>query len=147
MSGVTPDLITMGKIIGGGFPVGALGGAAAIMAVFDPSEGAPKAPHGGTFNANPITTVAGRVAMEKLTAAEIERLNALGAMVRERLAEAMDGARLTGQVTGMGALFCIRLHQRPLTDYRSATVSAAEGKFRAATFEALLVHGIVVSPA
>jgi glutamate-1-semialdehyde 2,1-aminomutase len=46
MLGVTPDLISMGKIIGGGFPVGALGGAAEIMAVFDPSQGSVRAPHG-----------------------------------------------------------------------------------------------------
>src|SRR5690606_7953045 len=61
--GVTPDLTAMGKIIGGGFPVGALGGAAEVMAVFDPTSGPPRAPHGGTFNANPVTMVAGLTAM------------------------------------------------------------------------------------
>ncbi|HEX5166728.1 MAG TPA: aspartate aminotransferase family protein, partial [Thermomicrobiales bacterium] len=102
--GVTPDLTTMAKIIGGGFAVGAFGGSAEVMSVFDPSQGYPRAPHGGTFNANPITMVAGLVAMQKLTREEFARLDQLGAMLREGLAEAMDGARVKGQVTGMGSL-------------------------------------------
>src|SRR5262249_27191002 len=92
--GVTPDLTTMGKIIGGGFPVGALGGSAAIMAVFDPSGGAPRASHGGTFNANPMTMAAGEVAMRKLTPAEFARLDTLGTRLREGLAAALAEARV-----------------------------------------------------
>ena len=58
--GVTPDMTTLGKIIGGGFPVGAVAGSAEVMTVFDPTRGGPPAaPHGGTFNANPVTMAAG----------------------------------------------------------------------------------------
>jgi glutamate-1-semialdehyde 2,1-aminomutase len=58
--GVTPDVTTLGKIIGGGFPVGAVAGRADVMSVFDPTRGGPPAaPHGGTFNANPVTMAAG----------------------------------------------------------------------------------------
>src|SRR5215468_9840628 len=58
--GVVPDMTTLGKIIGGGFPVGAIAGRADAMAVFDPTRGGPPAaPHGGTFNANPVTMAAG----------------------------------------------------------------------------------------
>jgi glutamate-1-semialdehyde 2,1-aminomutase len=79
--GVRPDLTTMGKIIGGGLPVGAFGGREEVMSVFDP-----RLPnhlhHSGTFNGNLMTIAAGRVALDLLTRDEIERLNALG----ERLA-------------------------------------------------------------
>src|SRR5918998_936675 len=79
--GVVPDLTTMGKIIGGGLPVGAFGGCEEVMSVFDP-----RLPnhlhHSGTFNGNLMTMAAGSVALDLLTEEEIERLNALG----ERLA-------------------------------------------------------------
>jgi glutamate-1-semialdehyde 2,1-aminomutase len=79
--GVRPDLTTMGKIIGGGLPVGAFGGREDVMSVFDP-----RLPnhlhHSGTFNGNLMTMAAGRVALDLLTRDEIERINALG----ERLA-------------------------------------------------------------
>ncbi|MBZ0148344.1 MAG: aminotransferase class III-fold pyridoxal phosphate-dependent enzyme, partial [Pseudorhodoplanes sp.] len=63
---VTPDLTVFGKIIGGGFAVGAVGGSANIMSVFDPTRGKPALPHGGTFSANPMTMRAGQVAMTLL---------------------------------------------------------------------------------
>ncbi len=82
--GVRPDLTTMGKIIGGGLPVGAFGGRSDVMAIFDPS-----APHhlhhSGTFNGNLLTMAAGRVTLDLLTRKEIERINALG----ERLADGL----------------------------------------------------------
>ena len=82
--GVRPDLTTMGKIIGGGLPVGAFGGREEVMSVFDP-----RLPnhlhHSGTFNGNLMTMAAGRVALDLLTQPEIERINALG----ERLAEGL----------------------------------------------------------
>lgn len=143
--GVTPDMTTMAKIIGGGFPVGAVGGAAEIMAVFDPSRGA-KVPHGGTFNANPITCVAGLTAMEKMTPAAFDRINTLGATLREGLAEAMDSARVPGQVTGAGSIFNLHLHNRPLTDYRSTALTPPEKARTAAVYQSLLAHGIVISP-
>jgi glutamate-1-semialdehyde 2,1-aminomutase len=145
--GVTPDMTTMAKIIGGGFPVGAVGGSAEIMAVFDPRGGTPKVPHGGTFSANPMTMVAGLTAMRKMTQDAFDRLEALGNYLREGLAEAMDGARIEGQVTGHGSLFGIHLHGRDLSDYRSSHGTAAERARRSATFDGLLAHGVIVSPA
>ncbi|MFW6074682.1 MAG: aspartate aminotransferase family protein [Chloroflexota bacterium] len=144
---VTPDLTTMAKIIGGGFPVGAVGGKAEIMAVFDPRGGKPKVPHGGTFSANPITMVAGYTSMSMLTEEESARMDALGAYIREGIAEALDGARIPGQVTGAGSLFGIHLHDRPLTDYRSWEGSSEQGRRRTALFEALVDRGVVLAPA
>lgn len=99
--GLRPDLITVGKIIGGGFPVGAIGGRAEIMAGFDPRRDA-SIGHGGTFSANPVTVRAGLEALRLLTDAEIARINALGDRLRTTLAD--QG----WTVTGRGSLF--RLH-------------------------------------
>lgn len=145
--GVTPDLTTMAKIIGGGFPVGAVGGKAEIMAVFDPRGGKPLVPHGGTFSANPITMVAGLTAMRKMTPEAFARLEQMGDYLRDGLAEAMDGARLEGQVTGHGSLFGIHLHNRPLTDRREAEPTDAERVRQKGVFDTLLAHGAIVSPA
>ena len=75
-TGVKPDLTMLGKIIGGGFPVGALGGTRECMAVFEPAE--LRVAHGGTFNANPMTMAAGTVAVKHFTAQEVKRLDDLG---------------------------------------------------------------------
>jgi glutamate-1-semialdehyde 2,1-aminomutase len=144
--GVTPDLTTMGKIIGGGFPVGAVGGSAEVMSVFDPSQGYPKAPHGGTFNANPITMVAGLAAMEKLTTEAFARLDSLGAQLREGLAEAMDGARIPGQITGMGSLFQVHLHDTPVSDYRNSYVHKEAQAQVARIHRGLMARGIFATP-
>ena len=102
--GVRPDLTTMGKIIGGGLPVGAFGGRADVMELFDPS-----APdhlhHSGTFNGNLMTMAAGCVMLDLLTREEIERINALGERLadglRRTLAEMPD---LQGVVNNCGSL-------------------------------------------
>ena len=79
---IEPDLTTIAKIIGGGFPISAVAGKEAVMAVFDPRNGKLLAPHGGTFNAIPISMVAGTAAMELLTPEAFERLNELGDYAR-----------------------------------------------------------------
>jgi glutamate-1-semialdehyde 2,1-aminomutase len=102
--GVRPDLTTMGKIIGGGLPVGAFGGRADVMAIFDPST-PHHLHHSGTFNGNPMTMAAGCVTMDLLTRVEIERINALGERLadglRRSLAERPD---LQGGVNNCGSL-------------------------------------------
>jgi glutamate-1-semialdehyde 2,1-aminomutase len=102
--GVRPDLTTMGKIIGGGLPVGAFGGRADVMEVFDP-RGRDHLHHSGTFNGNLMTMAAGCVTLDLLTHAEIERINALG----ERLAEGLrhflaERPDLHGVVNNCGSL-------------------------------------------
>ena len=64
--GMEPDLASFGKIIGGGFPVGAVGGSRRVMSVFD-HTGSLKVHHGGTFNANPVTMTAGLETMRQMT--------------------------------------------------------------------------------
>lgn len=79
--GVTPDLTAMGKIIGGGLPIGAFGGRRDVLERFDPDR--PGAVfHASTFSGNPLSMAAGLAAMERFTGSEIERLNGLGARLR-----------------------------------------------------------------
>ena len=85
--GVRPDLVTFGKVIGGGFPVGAFGGRAEVMAVFDPRRERP-VQHGGTFTANPVTARTGLAGLQLLDEDAIARINGLGDLLRERLAAA-----------------------------------------------------------
>ena len=98
--GLEPDLVTFGKIIGGGFPAGAFGGRRDVMDVFDPAH-ADHVPHGGTFSANPVTMRAGLAALELLDEAAITRINGLG----ERLQEGLAAAGF--EVVGRGSLLRI----------------------------------------
>jgi glutamate-1-semialdehyde 2,1-aminomutase len=84
--GIEPDLTTLGKVIGGGLPVGAFGGRGDVMALFDPRS-RDGIGHGGTFNANPLTMAAGLATLSELTPACYEELEALTEGLVRRLAE------------------------------------------------------------
>jgi glutamate-1-semialdehyde 2,1-aminomutase len=115
---VAPDLTALGKIIGGGIPVGAVGGRAEIMSVFDHTGGRARVPHGGTYNANPLTMVAGRVSMELLTRQEIERINRLGDRLREGMTNALRSARLPGRAYGAGSMVALVIDDERYSNYR-----------------------------
>lgn len=122
--GITPDLTTLGKIIGGGFPVGAFGGNAEVMALFDPMRR--KLFQGGTFNGNAVSMVAGFVALELLTRDEIARINALGELLRQGLSKALADSSVPGQVIGVGSLLQVHFGEEPVIDYRSAATGSKE---------------------
>jgi glutamate-1-semialdehyde 2,1-aminomutase len=105
---IAPDLITAGKFIGGGFPVGAVTGRAAVMDELNPLR-MDGLEHGGTFSANPVSMAAGLVSMELLGKDELIRINALGARMRQTLAALLDPD--VWEVRGTGSLF--RLHPSP----------------------------------
>lgn len=123
---ITPDLTALGKIIGGGFPVGAVGAAADVMAVFDPTRGKPALPHGGTFTANPVTMRAGLAAMRALTPASFAHLDAIGSLLREGITASLARHGLNGQCVGLGSLFKVHFTALPITDYRSVYPGASE---------------------
>jgi len=81
--GIEPDLTMLGKIIGGGFPVGAVGGSRDLLKLFDPDD--MKVFHSGTFNANPVTMVAGSISLRELTAGRIEQMKRLREMLQSGL--------------------------------------------------------------
>jgi len=109
--GLKPDLLVAGKIIGGGFPIGAVGGRANVMAVFGGDEGSPLVAQGGTFSANPISMLAGRIAMEAATPAMFHRLEQQGNRLRTQLAMIARKHDAPFSVTGAASLF--RLHPKP----------------------------------
>lgn len=99
--GVTPDLLTAGKLIGGGFPVGAVAGRAELMAEVDPTRPG-SLPHGGTFSGNPVSMAAGAVAVRLYDNDQVQRLNRLGdtarATVQARIEDAGWEARGWGSL-------------------------------------------------
>ncbi len=116
---VQPDLTAMGKIIGGGFPVGALAGRADYMNVLDPSRDVLPLPHSGTFSANPITMTAGLVTMQLFDQTAIEKINQLGEQTRQGIRDAIAASGITACVTGKGSMFRIHLSKSQPLDYRS----------------------------
>ena len=116
--GITPDLTCFGKIIGGGFPVGAFGGRRDLMALFNTGIGGGPIPHAGTFNANPITMTAGIATMEQLTEPVYARLNAMGDRLRDRLQVLGDRYRAPIYVSGIGSMFKIHFSEAPVRCYR-----------------------------
>lgn len=117
---VQPDMTALGKIIGGGFPVGALAGRTDVMRVLDPREQKLLFPHSGTFSANPITTTAGRVAMELFDREAVTRLNALTEKAISQIEESIRVADVPVSLTGAGSMFRVHLRATPPQTYRDA---------------------------
>jgi glutamate-1-semialdehyde 2,1-aminomutase len=141
-----PDLTVLGKIIGGGFPVGAVGGRAEIMSVFDPSKGKPSVPHGGTFTANPITMVAGHAAMQLLTPAVYDTLAALGDRLQQGFEAVLRRHDVKGQVSGLGSMRRIHFVAGELRDYRSIYAGAAQACLMQQLHRAMLKNGVIIAP-
>lgn len=141
--GVTPDLTCFGKIIGGGMPVGAFGGRRDIMAQFDPTApGGARIGHAGTFNANPMTLVAGEAVMRALTPPVYRRLGELGESLRGKLRRAFAELGVPAQVTGIASLFGMHFTGRPIRNYRD--VVAGDAELTRAVYAGLLNEGILL---
>ena len=111
--GIKPDLMTLGKYVGGGLSFGAFGGRADIMARFDPAR--PDAyPHGGTFNNNVLAMSAGHAALTQVLSEErLNRMNALGDSIRLRLAALAQKHDVPMVATGLGSIFGLHFHKGP----------------------------------
>ena len=141
------DLTTFGKIMGGGLPVGAVGGRADIMALLDPTKGAPKVVSGGTFSGNPFTMAAGLAAMEQMTPEAYARLDALGERLRSKANAAFKAAGEPGQLTGDGSLFRITHTFEPIVDYRSGMHAASLASRMSQLHMNLIEEGVIISRA
>ncbi len=117
---VKPDLTAMGKMIGGGFPIGALAGKKEIMEMLNPRGRILRHPHSGTFSANPISTTAGRVAMELFDREAVLKLNALTSIAIKQIEESIRIADVPVSVTGAGSMFRLHLQATKPTSYREA---------------------------
>ena len=137
--GVTPDLTTLGKVIGGGMPVGAVVGRWELMQHL--RRGAPDGVgHMGTFNANPMTLAAGAATLDALDDEAYARLAELGARVRSRLRAAIAAAGVPWQVTGVASLFKVHLRSRPLQHYRDTLPRPKRHELELVTRLALAGH-------
>ncbi len=102
--GVRPDLTTLGKIVGGGYPLAAFGGRAEIMDQFDARRPGSMS-HGGTFNGNPVAAAAGLATLRFLTPERYDRLASLGERVRERIGTEIAARGIDARVDGVASLF------------------------------------------
>ena len=140
--GITPDMTSLGKIIGGGFAVGAFGGRQEIMELYDPTKG-PKVSHAGTFNANPVTMVAGAVTLENLTPDVYRDLAELTELLRQGIRRVCSDLEVPVQVTGLGSLFGIHLTGQPIVNYRD--IAAEDAALRGQVFLGLMNEGILMA--
>jgi glutamate-1-semialdehyde 2,1-aminomutase len=132
--GVLPDLTAMGKIIGGGYAVGAFGGKREIMELFDPAQPGSLA-HSGTFNGHSVTMAAGLASLRLLDSAAIARINALGAELAKGFDEAFAEVGIAGRTTSVGSLVQVHWGNGPLSN-----MDEIEAAHRAAGDLPLLLH-------
>jgi glutamate-1-semialdehyde 2,1-aminomutase len=143
--GIQPDLGSFAKSIGGGFPVGAVGGSREVMSVFD-HTGSLKVHHGGTFNANPVTVTAGLETMQQMRPEAYERLNNFGGYIRDRLRRMFRNRSLPAQVCGKGSLFLAHITGEELIDFRSLRGFSRTNPVYGELCHQMLQRGIIVSP-
>jgi glutamate-1-semialdehyde 2,1-aminomutase len=115
------------------------------MSVFDPTAGKPRVPHGGTFNANPVTMAAGIAAMGLWTEPAIARLEQMGDDLRQRANWALDESGLAFKVTGQGSLFRI-MPKQSAGSYRSSVADSRQQVQRRELHLRLLGQGVLTSP-
>lgn len=121
---IYPDVTVLGKIIGGGLPIGAFGGKAEIMDMYDPRKKTMY--HSGTFNGNALAMVAGAAALNALTREEINRINQLGEKFRVGCREIFRRLGLDIKINGIGSLANIIFSNKNITEYRGVANSHEE---------------------
>ncbi|MET3289236.1 UNVERIFIED_CONTAM: glutamate-1-semialdehyde 2,1-aminomutase [Brevibacillus sp. OAP136] len=122
---VEADLTAMAKIIGGGFPVGAFGGRADIMSVFDPNQPG-HVSHGGTFSGNNITMTAGIASMQMLDKEAIDRLEALSSRLEKGMNHVIKKYGIPATLTRVGSMLNVHFTKLPPIDYTTAHASSKE---------------------
>jgi glutamate-1-semialdehyde 2,1-aminomutase len=142
LCGVTPDMTTLGKIIGGGLPVGAFGGKREIMEKLSPSGGVYQA---GTLSGNPLAMSAGIATLKLLQQPGFyDRLEEKGRMVAEGIDKAAKEAGYPIYSTRIGSMFCAFFTKGPVYDW--PTASQSDTKAFARYFLAMLNEGIYLAP-
>jgi len=140
--GVRPDMTCLGKIAGGGLPLGVYGGRADVMKVIAPEGPVYQA---GTLSGNPLATAAGLATLRKLDTAAYARLEALGARLESGLADAIRATGTSARVQRLGSAFTLFFTPQPVVDLASAKL--ADTKRYAGFFHAMLDRGMYLPPA
>jgi glutamate-1-semialdehyde 2,1-aminomutase len=142
-TGVTPDLTTLGKYVGGGMSFGAFGGRVGLMAMFDPRR-ADAVPHAGTFNNNTLTMSAGIAALGEIyTPTEAVAHNARGDALRAALNAVAARCDVPVQVTGRGSMMAF--HVAPRAPRNAADAAAANQPLKELLFLDLLERGFYIA--
>ncbi|MEK7347629.1 MAG: aspartate aminotransferase family protein [Candidatus Eisenbacteria bacterium] len=139
-----PDLTALGKMIGGGLPVGAIAGRADVMDVLNPLAEKVLFPHSGTFSANPLVMTAGLTAMRLFDRDAVARLNELGDRARRQIADAIQTAGFPACVTGAGSLFRIHMTPEPPATYRQAYVDPGRAQLTKALLDHTFENGVML---
>jgi glutamate-1-semialdehyde 2,1-aminomutase len=139
--GVKPDLVTFGKVIGGGLPVGAFGGRRDVMERVAPAGPVYQA---GTLSGNPMAMAAGTATLEELSEASYQKLEAISARLEEGLREAARGAGAPVQVNRVGSMLTVFFSGEPVFDAASAR-KCDTGRF-GRFFHAMLERGVYLPP-
>ena len=144
--GVTPDITTMGKIIGGGLPIGAVGGSAEVMSVFEVEAGEPKVKQSGTFTANPMSMAAGYVAMSLLTRPAVVALAERGERLRDGFARVLRDLRIPSRTSNRGSVTGFITTDRPIRNYRElqGVLAAGQAETNQALQKLLLQEGVTI---
>ena len=142
--GVRPDLTTLGKIIGGGYPIGAIGGRAEVMKVFAPGPAGAPVVLSGTFHANPVVVAAELANLRAFDRAAVASLNALASGLFEKLRPLLSQNDPPLQLNAIGSLFNLHTGSRPVRNYRDAQQTDRE--FLRYLHLALLNEGVMLSP-
>ena len=139
--GLRPDLVTFGKVIGGGLPVGAFGGRAEVM-----DRVAPAGPiyQAGTLSGNPMAMAAGTATLRLMTPAAYQLLETRAASLAEGLAAAAADAEVPVQVNRVGSMLTVFFSSTPVFD--AASARQASGRRFAAFFHTLLLNGVYFPP-
>ena len=141
-TGVTPDLTAMGKIIGGGLPVGAFGGKIEIMDFLAPLGPVYQA---GTLSGNPLAMAAGIASLRMLKEnPPYERLEKLGAMLAGGIREAAEEKGIALQVPQVGSMFCLFFSESPVGNFEQALATDTDAFKK--IFQACLTNGIYLPP-
>lgn len=139
---IMPDITTLGKIIGGGTPIGAFGGRSDIMSMYDPRE--KKMYHSGTFNGNAISMIAGVAAMEAYNQSQVDYINHLGETFKDKLNNLVIDIGLNIQINGMGSIYNTIFSHKPTANYRDVANSHEE--LNELLFMTLITKGVFIAP-
>ncbi|GHJ59320.1 glutamate-1-semialdehyde 2,1-aminomutase [Nocardioides sp. OK12] len=141
VEGWRPDLVTFGKVMGGGFPAAAFGGRADVMGHLSPEGPVYQA---GTLSGNPVATTAGLATLRLATPEVYDHLNRTGETIKTAAAEALTAAGVAHTIQSTGTMFSVFLAEGPVRDFDDAsrTDTAAYGAF----FHAMLERGVYLPP-
>ncbi|MDO3394485.1 glutamate-1-semialdehyde 2,1-aminomutase [Nocardioides cremeus] len=141
VEGWRPDLVTFGKVMGGGFPAAAFGGRADVMGHLSPEGPVYQA---GTLSGNPVATTAGLATLRLATPEVYDHLTRAGETIKAAAAEALEAAGVAHTIQSTGTMFSVFFAEGPVRDFDDAsrTDTAAYGAF----FHAMLERGVYLPP-